>query len=138
MITPDARFAMMSFVRNILIGRIVMNEKSAAFAQPIQPVLASMTRAHQVAAGQAEKWLALQMDSLRSYVDLAVAQVKVALKVTGPHSLHEFADSQFAVLSFVGHKVFDDSRGLKEWNINCQKQTVGLSRANLLTLLFKD
>ncbi len=115
-----------------------MNEKSAAFAESIQPVLNSLTRTNQVVAGQAEKWVALQMDSVRSYVDLAVAQVKVALKVTGPHSLHEFADSQFAVLSFVGHRMFDDSRGLKEWNTDCQKQTLGLSRANLLTLLFKD
>lgn len=115
-----------------------MNEKSAVFAEPIQPLLTSMTRANQMAVSQAEKWVALQMDSLRSYVDLAVAQVKVALKVTGPHSLHEFADSQFAVLSFVGHRMIDDSRGLKEWSADCQKQTLGLSRANLLTTLFKD
>ena len=115
-----------------------MNEKSAVFAKPIQPLLTSMTRANQMAVGQAEKWVALQMDSLRSYVDLAVAQVKVALKVTGPHSLHEFADSQFAVLSFVGHRIIDDSRAMSEWGNDCQKQAVGLSRANLLAVLFKD
>ncbi|MCO5760978.1 MAG: hypothetical protein NHG36_05640, partial [Chromatiaceae bacterium] len=72
-----------------------------------------------------------------AYVDLGVAQVKVALKVTDPHSLHEFADSQFAVLSFVGHRMADDGRAVVEWASDCQSQANRVARANLLSLLFK-
>lgn len=49
-----------------------------------------------------EKWVALNMDSWKAYVDLGMAQAKVVLKVHDTQSLNEFADSQFAVLSFVG------------------------------------
>jgi phasin family protein len=115
-----------------------MNEQSAAFAAPFKPLLTSLTRLNQFAVGRMEHWVALQMDSLRAYVDLGVAQTRVALKVTSPHSLHEFADSQFAVLSFVGHRVIDDRRAMSEWGNEGQKQAIGLSRVNLLTTIFKD
>ena len=115
-----------------------MNEQSAAFAEPFKPWLTSLTRFNQFAVGRMEQWVALQMDSLRAYVDLGVAQARVALKVTDPHSLHEFADSQFAVLSFVGHRAIDDNRAISEWRSDGQKQAIGLTRANLLTVLFND
>ncbi len=70
-------------------------------------------------------------------MDLGLAQVKVALKVTDPHSLHEFADSQFAVLSFVGHRMLDDGRALNEWGMECCNQAHRLARQNMLSLLFK-
>lgn len=114
-----------------------MNEMPAAFVGSLQPLVASVARTNQFMVGQLEKWVALQVDSLKAYVDLDVAQVKVALKVTDPHSLHEFADSQFAVLSFVGHRMADDGRALAEWGSDCQNQANRVARTNLLSLLFK-
>lgn len=114
-----------------------MNEISAAWVNPLQPWVASLTRFNQFMVGQAEQWASLQMGSLKAYVDLGVAQIRVALKVTDPHSLSEFADSQFAVLSFVGHRVLDDGRALAEWSNNYQTQANRLTRENLLGLLFK-
>ena len=111
-----------------------MNEMTAGFEQWMMP----LKRTNQFMVERLERWATLQMDSLRAYVDLGVAQCKVALKVTDPHNLHEFTDCQFAVLSFVGHRIIDDSRAMSEWGNDCQKQAVGLSRANLLTVLFKD
>lgn len=87
---------------------------------------------------QLEKWVSLQMDSLKAYVDLGVAQAKVALKVTDPRSLHEFTDSQFAVASFVGHRVVDDGRLLAEWGADCCNQANRVARQNMLSVLFKD
>ena len=114
-----------------------MNEMSAAFADPFKPLVAPLARANQFVVGQFEKWVALQIDSLKSYVDLGVAQAKVALKVTDPHSLHEFADSQFAVFSFVGHRMVDDGRALAEWGFDCHREADRLARTNMLSLLFK-
>ena len=88
----------------------VMNEISVTALEPFKPLFASLTRTNQAVVGQLEKWVALRMDSLRAYVDLGLAQVKVALKVTDPHSLHEFTDSQFAVLSFVRQRLGAASR----------------------------
>ncbi len=114
-----------------------MNEMPAVIFEPIKPWVTSLTRANQMIVGQLEKWVALRLDSLRAYVDLGLAQAKVALKVTDPHSLHEFTDSQFAVLSFVGHRMVDDSRGLAEWGADCYGQVNRLARENMLRVLFK-
>ena len=96
-----------------------------------------LRRTNQFLTERMEQWAAMQMDSLKAYVDLGVAQIKVALKVTDPHSLHDFTDSQFAVLSFVGHRMMDDSRMLAEWTANGYRQADRLARQNLLELLFK-
>ena len=110
-----------------------MNEQLALIGKWIAP----WRRTNQFLAERVEQWTAMQMDSLRAYVDLGVAQIKVALKVTDPHSLHEFTDSQFAVLSFVGHRLMDDGRMLVEWNADGYRQADCLARRNLLELLFK-
>ena len=114
-----------------------MNEMPAAWVEPLKPWIAPLTRFNQFMIGQMEQWASLQMGSLKAYADLGVAQVRVALKVTDRRSLNEFADSQFAVLSFVGHRVLDDGRALAEWGNNYQTQANRLARENLLGLLFK-
>jgi phasin family protein len=114
-----------------------MNEMPATVFEPIKPLFTALARTNQVMVGQFEKWVALRMDSLKAYVDLGLAQAKVALKVTDPHSLHEFSDSQFAVLSFVGHRIIDDGRALAEWGTDCSAQANRLIRENALRFLFK-
>ena len=110
-----------------------MNERLALLGKWVAP----LQRTNQFVAERIEQWTAMQMESIKAYVDLGVAQIKVALKVTDPHSLHEFTDSQFAVLSFVGHRVMDDGRMLVEWNAAGYRQADRLARQNLLELLFK-
>ena len=114
-----------------------MNEMPATVFEPIKPVFTSLARTNQVMVGQLEKWVALRVDSLRAYVDLGLSQLKVALKVTDPHSLHEFSDSQFAVFSFVGHRMLDDGRAAAEWGADCFAQANRLARQNALSFLFK-
>lgn len=111
-----------------------MNEMNAGL---IESWGAPLRRTNQFVVERLEQWAALGMNSLKAYVDLGVAQVKVALKVTDPHSLHEFTDSQFAVLSFVGHRMLDDSRMLAEWSTDTCRQAHYVGRQNLLGLLFK-
>lgn len=115
-----------------------MNALLASGTAPFEPWITSSTRTNQLAANQMEKWVTLQMDKLRAYVDLSVSQAKVAFKITDPHGLYEFVDSQFAVLSFVGHRVADDGRALVDWSNDCAIQANRVCRANLLSLLFKD
>ena len=110
-----------------------MNEMPALIGEWVAP----LKRTNQFLVQRLEQWAALQMDSLKAYIDLGVAQVKVAFKVTDPHSLHEVTDSQFAVLSFVGHRMMDDGRMLAEWNADGYRQADRLARQNLLGLLFK-
>lgn len=114
-----------------------MNEMPATVFDPLKPLVASTKKANQMMVDQMEKWVALRMDSLRAYVDLGLAQIKVALKVADPHSLDEFVDSQFAVASFVGHRMLDDGRALAEWGTECYGQANCLSRETMLRVLFK-
>lgn len=110
-----------------------MNEMFALFEKWVAP----LQQTNQFVAERVEQWTKMQMEGLRAYVDLGVAQCKVALKVTDPHSLHEFTDSQFAVLSFVGHRMADDGRMLAEWSADSCRQADRLARQNLLRLMFK-
>lgn len=98
--------------------------------------VAPSRRTNQFMVERVERWTLLRMDSLRAYVDLGVAQFKVALKVTDPHGLREVADSQFAVLSFVGHRMLDDGWMMVEWSTDSHRQADRLARKNLLDLLF--
>jgi phasin family protein len=114
-----------------------MNEMPARFSEPFGPWATALARINCFMVDQLEKAVTLQMNSLKAYVDLGIAQVKVVLKVTDPHSLHEFTDSQFAVLSFVGHRMLDDGRVLNEWGTDCCHQAQQVARQNLLSLVFK-
>jgi phasin family protein len=115
----------------------MMNEMPAGLGEPLKSAVEPMTKFNRLIGSQMEKWVALSMDSLKAYMDLGVAQVKVVLKVHDARGLSEFADSQFAVWSFVGHRMLDDSRALNEWGTDYYHQANRLARSNLLNLIFK-
>ena len=114
-----------------------MNEKSVTFNTMCGSLVEPLTQVNRFMVAQLEQGVMLGLDSLRAYVDLGVAQVKVALKVTDTHRLQEFADSQFAVLSFVGHRVLEDNRAVSEWSQAGYGEANRLMRKNLLGVLFK-
>ena len=103
----------------------------------LEPWIAPWQRTQRFAIGRMEQWAAMHMESLKTYIDLGVTQLKVAAKVTGPHSLSEFNDSQYAVLSFVGHRMMDDGRMLAEWSTESYQKAHQVARQNLLGLLLK-
>mgnify|MGYP003616212354 CR=1 FL=1 len=115
-----------------------MNEIPGTGFEPMKPLVAALVRTHQAVVGQFEKWVELRMDSLRAYVDFGLAQTKIALVATDSRSAGEFADSQFAVLSFVGQRMMEDGRALAEWGGDCFAQANRVARENALGLLFKD
>lgn len=115
-----------------------MNQSMVNVEAPFAALAEPLMQTHQLLISQCEKGMALGMNSLKAYVDLAAAQVTVALKIRDSYSLHEFADSQFAVLSFVGHRLFEDIRALGEWEIDACQQAQGLLQRRLLRCVFKD
>ncbi len=115
-----------------------MNDMPSTSFEPMKPFVAALVRTNQALVGQFEKWVELRLNSLRAYVDLGLAQTKIALMTTDAQSASEFADSQFAVLSFVGYRMMEDGRALADWGGDCFAQTNRLARENALGLLFKD
>jgi len=114
-----------------------MNEIPAKLGQPLKPFIEPIAQFNQLTSSQIEKWVVLSMDSLKAYMDLGLAQARVALKVRNAQNFNEFVDSQSAVLSFVAHRMVEDYRSLNEWGIDCYYQTNHLMRSNLLNLIFK-
>ena len=114
-----------------------MNKTPVGLNESFGSLVEPLTRANQFVVSQVEKAVTLSLDSLRAYVDLGMAQIKVALKVDNSQGLHEFADSQFAVLSFVGHRMLDDGRAMNEWGMEGCHQAHRLARKSMLRLLFK-
>ncbi|MCB1770197.1 MAG: phasin family protein [Candidatus Competibacteraceae bacterium] len=115
----------------------MMNEMPAGSGEPLKLFVEPMTKLNRLIGSQMEKWVALSMDSFKAYMDLGVAQAKVVLKVHDARGLSEFADSQLAVWSFVGHRMLDDNRALKEWSADYYQQVNCLARSNLLNIMFK-
>ena len=53
-----------------------MSEKPVVWVEPFKSWVAPLTRFNQFVVGQTEQWAALQMGSLKAYVDLGVAQMR--------------------------------------------------------------
>ncbi|MCB1776694.1 MAG: phasin family protein [Candidatus Competibacteraceae bacterium] len=115
----------------------MMNKIPVGSGEPLKLFVEPIANLNWLISSQMEKWVTLSMDSFKAYMDLGVAQVKVALKIHDMRSLSEFADSQLAVWSFVGHRVLDDNRALKEWGVDYYHQANRLARYNLLNIIFK-
>lgn len=114
-----------------------MSETPLAFIEQFRSFLAPLTKANQFLIERIEKLVTLQMDSVKVYTDLGLSQIKVALKATDSDSAHDFLDSQFAVLSFIGHRVLDDGRALAEWSTGCVTGVARLAQENTLKMIFK-
>lgn len=103
----------------------------------VEEWVSAFKRTNQFVAARWEQWAGLQMESLKAHADLGLSQVKVALKVSDLRNLREFADSQFAVMSFVGHRMMDDAQLATEWGAENCRQADRLARQNLLKLILK-
>ena len=110
-----------------------MNPMQALLA----PWIAPWQRTNRLVMDRMEQWATMQMESLKTYIDLGLTQIKVASKINDSRSLSEFNDSQYAVLSFVGHRIMDDGRMMAEWATESYQQADRVARQNLLGLLLK-
>lgn len=103
----------------------------------VEPWAIAWQRTGRFMTERMEQLAALRMESLKAYIDLGVSQMKVAAKISNPRSAGEFSDSQYAVLSFVGHRVFDDGRMMAEWGVETCQQADRVARKNLLGFVLK-
>ena len=114
-----------------------MKGTATVFFNALQPGVRLAVKARQEGVAQWESLVALQMNSLRAYVDLGLAQYRVAAQISSPQDLCEALDSQIAVFSFLGHRLQDDSRALLEWQQSTLARSYALWRAGLIALIFR-
>ena len=114
-----------------------MKGTTTVFFNALQPGVRLVVKARQEGVAQWESLVALQMNSLRAYVDLGLAQCRVAAQISSPQDLCEALDSQIAVFSFLSHRLLDDSRALLEWQQTAQTRSYALLRAGLIALIFR-
>ncbi|MFO1371926.1 MAG: hypothetical protein U1F42_05875 [Candidatus Competibacteraceae bacterium] len=114
-----------------------MNTQFLLIAEQVKLFLRPLMKASQFMAEQYDRLAKLQLGSFKVYTDLGFSQFKISLKVTNPQRMQEFMDSQFAVFSFVGHQMLDDSDQFTKWGIGCVDGAERLARKSMVDVIFK-
>ncbi len=93
---------------------------------PFEAYRSVVVKFNQALAGQIAYFAELQMNSLKKYTDLGLAQIKVASSVSDTRGLQEFVESQSAVASFLNQQLANDSQALAKWGYDCYVQADSL------------
>ncbi len=100
------------------------------FAQT-QPLMAPVLKANKLAVANMEKIVTLQMDSLRTYVDLGMGQLKAAVEVNNPEDLRAFVNSQVEVASTIRQRLLNDTKALADLGTNYKTEINKLTEENV-------
>ncbi len=100
------------------------------FAQT-QPLMAPVLKANKLAVANMEKIVALQMDSLRTYVDLGMGQLKAAVAVSNPEDLHTFVNKQVEVASTIRQRLLNNTKALADLGTNYKAEINKLTEENV-------
>ncbi|MDQ5911486.1 MAG: hypothetical protein QG599_3584 [Pseudomonadota bacterium] len=88
------------------------NEMFANLSAPYQNLMGPALKANKLSAANLEALVNFQMNSLQSYVDMAMARMKAAADISDPASLQAFLTSQAETISSLNQKFMDDSKAL--------------------------
>lgn len=91
---------------------LVANEMFANLSAPYQNLMGPALKANKLSAANLEALVNFQMNSLQSYVDMAMARMKAAADISDPASLQAFLTSQAETISSLNQKFMDDSKAL--------------------------
>lgn len=114
-----------------------MNNLFATAVEQTQPFMTPVAKANQLAVANLEKLVTLQMDALRTYVDLGLKQLKAVAEISDPESLKAFYASQLGVAGTVRQKVMDDVKALTELGTDFKAQCDTLTEENVTELTQK-
>jgi len=77
-------------------------------------VPAAMVDANKLVVANVEKLMSLQMQSLQTYLNMGLNQLKAAVEVTDAKSLQDFYSKQTELADVVRQKMMDDAKALAD------------------------
>ncbi|MCB1821160.1 MAG: phasin family protein [Candidatus Competibacteraceae bacterium] len=98
------------FLREIIMSNEMLTKMSEQYQTFLSPVI----KANKLSAANLEALVNFQMNSLQSYVDMAMARMKAAADISDPASLQTFLTSQAETISSLNQKFMDDTKALSD------------------------
>lgn len=90
----------------------------SAFERCMQDFGAPGQRLSQLAIAQLEKLSTIQMDSMKSYANLGVTQMKAATEVSNPWSLMSYIAKQGSFMTKVGEQMIADAGKIRTLSVD--------------------
>ncbi len=90
------------------------NELFNDYIAKSQVFVAPVVKANQAGVATLEKVVHFQLEALRSYAEIGLAQLKAAAEIRDPEGVKAFYASQVEVATTVRQKLVDDTKALAE------------------------
>lgn len=90
-----------------------------------------LIKANKVMIDNVEKMLLFQMNTLKSYCDIGINQLRAAAEITDPHSLQDFCKRQAEIVQTLQCKFMNDTRILSAMAAGFKTEIEGLTRNTL-------
>ncbi|MDQ2696821.1 MAG: phasin family protein [Pseudomonadota bacterium] len=97
----------------------------------VQNALAPVVQVNRVAVANLEKLVEFQLQTLPSYVELGLGQLKAAAEVTEPQALQAFYASQVEVARTLRQKLVADSKALAKLGNDFVAEVSALARESV-------
>lgn len=85
-----------------------------AFAEQAKTMYAPLTKFNELMVQNMEKMTEFQLNTIKSYAELSIDQMKKAVEVKDVESLRTFSTSQVEVASNVNKKIMEDAKTLSD------------------------
>ncbi len=96
-----------------------------------------LVKANQLFVKNLEKMLVLQMNSLKSYLDIGLNQLKAAAEITDVNSLQDFCKRQAEIAQTVQQKLLSDAKAMTDMSARFKTEMDHLAKATLEDVLPK-
>ncbi len=90
------------------------NEALTKISEQYQNFLNPVIKANKLSAANLEALVNFQMNSLQSYIDMAMNRMKAAADISDPSSLQAFLTSQAEAIASLHQKFMDDTKALAD------------------------
>jgi len=85
-----------------------------AFSEQAKTMYAPLTKFNELMVQNMEKMTEFQLNTIKSYAELSIDQMKKAVEVKDVESLRTFSTSQVEVASNVNKKIMEDAKTLSD------------------------
>jgi len=90
------------------------NEALTKISEQYQTFLNPVIKANKLSAANLEALVNFQLNTLQSYIDLAIGRIKAAANIDNPDSLRDFLTGQAESIANLHQKLLDDSKALTD------------------------
>ncbi|MET1256252.1 phasin family protein [Aliikangiella maris] len=100
------------------------SEQTKAFFQPLKQM-------NQTFASQLEKLTEFQVESIKTYSQLGIQQLKSAAEIEDANTLQDFAKNEMEFMTSINQRIIDDARRLTDIGLQFKSEIEELLKDNI-------